>query len=73
MSDQIPTIADVCVAISDGCVAASCVEGAMYQINALELRRYLAKRELQPTFARLLASLPDPNNYVSPTICTIGQ
>ncbi|GHO50115.1 hypothetical protein [Ktedonospora formicarum] len=73
MSDQIPTIADVCVAISDGGITAACIEGAEYQINALELRRYLAKRELPPSFARLLASIPDPNNYVSPTICTIGQ
>jgi hypothetical protein len=73
VSDQIPTLADLCAAISDGVIASCVDENSMYQVNALELRRYVAKRDLEPTFARLLASLPDPGNYVSPTISIIGQ
>ena len=42
MSDYIPTFADLCNAIAEGQLAAS-VDGSMYEVNALELRRYLNK------------------------------
>ena len=40
MSDYVPTFADLCNAIAEGQLAAS-VDGSMYEVNALELRRYL--------------------------------
>ncbi|MBO0781234.1 MAG: hypothetical protein J2P37_20640 [Ktedonobacteraceae bacterium] len=42
MSNRTPTFADVCHAIAEGKIAAT-VEGSVYQVNALELRRYLNK------------------------------
>ena len=42
MSDYVPTFADLCDAIAEGQLAAS-VDGSMYEVNALELRRYLNK------------------------------
>src|SRR6266699_2743588 len=42
VSDHIPTLADVCSAIAEGSIVAT-LDGTMYQINALELRRYLNK------------------------------
>jgi len=42
VSDRIPTLADVCSAIAEGSLVAT-LDGTMYQINALELRRYLNK------------------------------
>lgn len=40
MSDYVPTFADLCSAIAEGKLSAS-VDGSMYELNALELRRYL--------------------------------
>ncbi len=42
MSDRIPTLADVCSAIAEGHIAVA-IDGSMYQVNALELRRYFNK------------------------------
>jgi len=42
MADRTPTLGDLCSAIAEGQVAAT-VEGAMYQLNVFELRRYLNK------------------------------
>lgn len=50
MSDRTPTLADVCSAIAEGHIAAS-VDGYMYQVNALELRRYLNKFRSLPTIS----------------------
>jgi len=52
MSDHIPTFADVCSAIAEGHIATA-VDGPMYQVNALELRRYLYKF---PSFASFSAT-----------------
>lgn len=40
MADRIITIADLCTAIAEGQITAA-VDGTMYRISALELRRYL--------------------------------
>jgi hypothetical protein len=42
MSDRIPTLADVCSAIAEGHITAA-IDGSMYQVNALEVRRYFTK------------------------------
>jgi hypothetical protein len=48
MFDRTPTLADVCSAIADGQIVFT-IDGPMYQINALELRRYLNRsRGLPP-------------------------
>lgn len=56
MSDRIPTLADICSAIAEGQIAVA-VDGSMYQINALELRRYLNKYRTLPVIST--ASAPD--------------
>ena len=48
MSDYIPTLADVCSAIAEGSIVAT-LDGTMYRINALELRRYLNRSRPLPT------------------------
>lgn len=53
MSDRIPTLADVCSAIAEGHIPVA-VEGPMYQVNALELRRYFNKLRSLPSLASLL-------------------
>ncbi len=55
MSDRIPTLADVCSAIAEGHVPVA-IEGSMYQVNALELRRYFNKLRSFPAIAALLDS-----------------
>jgi hypothetical protein len=42
VSDHIPTLADVCCAIAEGRVSAT-LDGDLYSVNALELRRYFNK------------------------------
>jgi hypothetical protein len=58
MSDRIPTLADVCSAIAEGHIPVA-IEGPMYQVNALELRRYFNKLRSIPALATLL----DPSQY----------
>ena len=53
MSDRIPTLADVCSAIAEGQISFS-TDGAMYQISALELRRYRNQHRLLPSITSLL-------------------
>ncbi len=53
MADRVPTLADICCAIAEGRIAAT-IDGAMYKLNAYELRRYLNR----------FRSLP----YISPAI-----
>ncbi len=50
MSDRIPTFADICSAIAEGHIATS-TDGLTYQVNALELRRYLNKFRSLPTIS----------------------
>ncbi len=60
MSDRIPTLADVCSAIAEGHIAVA-VDGSMYQINALELRRYLSKLRPLPTISTINIQDPPPH------------
>ncbi len=66
MSDRIPTLADLCRAIADGSIVAT-LEGSMYTVNALELRRYLNKFRSLPTISSkipsALSSLSESNNW----------
>lgn len=66
MSDRIPTLADVCSAIAEGSLVAT-LDGTMYQINALELRRYLNKFRPLPTVTNVVAQVSsshcDPGNW----------
>ncbi len=55
MTDHVPTLADVCSAIAEGSIIAT-LDGTMYQINALELRRYLNKFRPLPTVTTTKAS-----------------
>ena len=67
MSDRIPTLADVCSAIAEGSIVAT-LDGTMYQINALELRRYLNKLRSLPTVTTEAAQIShDPGNWSDPT------
>lgn len=50
MSDRIPTLADLCSALADGSIQATC-DGSMYHVNALELRRYLNRFRSLPTIS----------------------
>ncbi len=58
MSDRIPTIADVCSAIAEGHITAA-IDGSMYQVNALELRRYFTK--LHPL--SIISTTSDPSSH----------
>lgn len=75
MSDHIPTLADICSAIAEGSIAAT-RDGMMYQINALELRRYLNQfRSLpagMPSVAQASASHADAGNWSGPTRISIA-
>ena len=53
MADRTPTFADLCSAIAEGHIAAT-LDGAMYQLNAFELRRYLNKFRSLPNIASVL-------------------
>ena len=66
MSDRIPTLADLCSAIADGSIVAT-LEGSMYTVNALELRRYLNTFRSLPTISSTtpssLSSLAESSNW----------
>ena len=66
MSDRIPTLADLCSAIADGRIVAT-LEGSMYTVNALELRRYLNTFRSLPTISSTtpssLSSLAESSNW----------
>ena len=66
MSDRIPTLADLCSAIADGSIVAT-LEGSMYTLNALELRRYLNTFRSLPTISSTtqsaLSSLAESSNW----------
>jgi hypothetical protein len=59
MSDRVPTLADVCSAIAEGHIAAV-VDGSMYRVNALELRRYLNKLRSLPSISITVAPDSSP-------------
>ena len=60
MTDRIPTFADLCSAIVEGQISAT-IEGSMYQMNALDIRRYLNKFRSLPT----ISTAPDQNTVAS--------
>ena len=66
MSDRIPTLADLCSAISDGSIVAT-LEGSMYTVNALELRHYLNSFRSLPAISSTapssLSSLAESSNW----------
>lgn len=66
MSDRIPTLADLCSAIADGSIVAT-LEGSMYTVNALEMRRYLNTFRSLPTISSApqtaLSSLAESSNW----------
>ena len=66
MPDCIPTLADLCSAIADGRIV-STLEGSMYTVNALELRRYLNSFRSLPTISSTspssLSSLAESSNW----------
>ena len=64
MSDRIPTLADVCSAIADGHIAAV-IDGSMYRVNALELRRYLNKLRSLPAVPVMVAPDSSPRSNSS--------
>ena len=74
MFDQIPTLADVCSAIAEGHLTATS-DGQVYEVNALELRRYFNQcRSLPPlTYVQVLPS-SSVNSGVSslPGLCSSG-
>ena len=69
MSDRIPTLADLCSAIADGRIPAA-LEGSMYTVNALELRRYLNTFRALPTISSTtpsaLSSLAESSSWSAP-------
>ena len=74
MSDRIPTLADLCSAIADGSIVAT-LEGSMYTVNALELRRYLNTFRSLPTISSThqttLSSLAESSNWSATAQTTI--
>jgi hypothetical protein len=74
MSDRIPTLADLCSAIADGSIVAT-LEGSMYTVNALELRRYLNTFRSLPTISSTtptaLSSLAESSNWSASAQTTI--
>lgn len=74
MSDRIPTLADLCSAIADGSIVAT-LEGSMYTVNALELRRYLNTFRSLPTISSThqttLSSLAELSNWSATAQTTI--
>jgi hypothetical protein len=73
MSDRIPTLADVCSAIAEGHVAVA-IDGSMYQVNALELRRYFSKpRPLSvSSTAPDSTAHPDSPEWSTPTTTSVA-
>jgi len=61
MADRIPTFADICSAITEGSLAAT-IDGAMYAVNALELRRYLNKFRSLPVISATKTQVSSPHS-----------
>jgi hypothetical protein len=69
MADRIPTFADICSAITEGSLAAT-IDGAMYAVNVLELRRYLNKFRSLPVISPASIQVRPPHNESTDTIRT---
>lgn len=61
MADHTPTFGDLCSAIAEGHVAAT-VDGGMYQLNALELRRYLNRFRPLPRISSATDPITSPHS-----------
>ena len=61
MADRTPTFADICSAIAEGHIAAT-TDGAMYHLNAFELRRYLNKFRSLPQVSSTLEQSSSPHS-----------
>jgi hypothetical protein len=61
VTDRTPTFGDLCCAIAEGSLTAT-LNGSMYEVNALELRRYLG---------RILAT--QSLSYVAPQLASSGS
>ena len=61
MADRTPTFADLCSAIAEGHIAAT-VDAGTYQLNALELRRYLNKFRSLPRISSATNSITSPHS-----------
>ena len=61
MADRTPTLGDLCSAIAEGHIAAT-IDGAMYQLNAFELRRYLNKFRSLPDICAVLDQSSSPHS-----------
>jgi len=73
MSDRFPTLADVCSAIAEGRIAAT-IDGSMYRVNALELRRYFNKlRSLPIVSPQTHSPHRDPGTWSLPDFCSVGH
>lgn len=64
MSNQTLTFGDICSAIADGSIVAT-LDGSMYTINGLELRRYLNKFRSQPAVPSTESQIPMPHSESS--------
>ena len=69
MADRIPTFADICSAIAEGSLVAT-VDGPMYAVNALELRRYLNKFRPLPVISPAATQVPSPHNQSTDNVRT---
>jgi len=69
MADRITTFADICSAITEGSLAAT-IDGAMYAVNALELRRYLNKFRSLPVISPATTQVHPPQNASSDNVRT---
>ena len=69
MADRIPTFADICSAITEGSLAAT-IDGAMYAVNALELRRYLNTFRSLPVISTPATQVRPPHNESTGTMRT---
>ncbi len=74
MFDQIPTLADVCSAIAEGRLAATS-DGQVYEVSALELRRYFNNRRSLPplTYVEVISACSfDPGASSLSGFCSSG-
>ena len=67
MADRIPTFADICSAIAEGSLA-STIDGAMYAVNALDLRRYLNTFRSLPVISTATTQVRSQQNESTGTI-----
>lgn len=74
MVNRIPTLADVCSAIAEGHIPAA-IDGHVYKVNALELRRYLNRSRSLPSISSVAQDSsphPDPSEWPSGTRTSVA-